>query len=311
MTFARARAIGLWTTGSTVTAAEFEHLDDYAYAVDGRGGTYAPASAIIIGGSGLNVTGQCQLSNIQAATFNCQIVGTLGAALTQTTPNTGALTATANGSGTGIAGVGGNGSGLGGGFQGGAPNGQGLYCAGQGSGVGLQVIGGSSAVGATITGGTTGATITGGAGNNIGLIAAATGTAVAIQCDVGGIHFNGSQPAKTADPGANRAHATNQAKAWGHITTDGLAGITLDDGYNTATVNFSGIYIVVTFARAFANATYEFSFCAIGATPYSFQPTAGGLVTTTMTFAVFNATGGSVDPSATPIKFSYSCHGRQ
>lgn len=55
--FSRARAAGLWIPGSVVDQGEFEHLDDYSYAVDGRGGTYAPATQIVVGGAGLSLSG--------------------------------------------------------------------------------------------------------------------------------------------------------------------------------------------------------------------------------------------------------------
>lgn len=58
MTITRVRSPGLWTDGSTVSAAEFEALDgNIVKAPDFvGGGTYAPASQVIIGGSGLKVT---------------------------------------------------------------------------------------------------------------------------------------------------------------------------------------------------------------------------------------------------------------
>lgn len=55
----RIRTAGNWTTNSTVLQAEFEALDQAQFeAINGDdGGTWAPSAAIIIGGSGLQVTG--------------------------------------------------------------------------------------------------------------------------------------------------------------------------------------------------------------------------------------------------------------
>lgn len=56
--FTRARLAGLWILGSVISPAELEHLDDYSLAIDGDGGgTYAPSTAIVIGGSGVTLSG--------------------------------------------------------------------------------------------------------------------------------------------------------------------------------------------------------------------------------------------------------------
>lgn len=56
--FTRARLAGLWILGSVISPAELEHLDDYSLAIDGdAGGTYAPTTAIVIGGSGVTLSG--------------------------------------------------------------------------------------------------------------------------------------------------------------------------------------------------------------------------------------------------------------
>lgn len=56
--FTRARLAGLWILGSVISPAELEHLDDYSLAIDGdAGGTYAPSAAIVIGGSGVTLSG--------------------------------------------------------------------------------------------------------------------------------------------------------------------------------------------------------------------------------------------------------------
>jgi hypothetical protein len=71
MSFTRTRAPGLWTFNSTILPGELEHIDDYSFAIDGKGGgTYAPTSTIIVGGDGLNVTGQFDAGNANNITVN-------------------------------------------------------------------------------------------------------------------------------------------------------------------------------------------------------------------------------------------------
>lgn len=58
MSFTRARFPGTWVFGSAIQPAELEHIDDYAYAIDGKdGGTYAPTALLTIGGLGMTVSG--------------------------------------------------------------------------------------------------------------------------------------------------------------------------------------------------------------------------------------------------------------
>jgi hypothetical protein len=65
MSFTRTRPPGFWTFNSVVAPSEFEHIDDYSYAIDGLGGgTYAPTALITIGGSGLNVTGPMDATDV-------------------------------------------------------------------------------------------------------------------------------------------------------------------------------------------------------------------------------------------------------
>ena len=55
--FTRARLPGLWISGSVVSPAEFEHVDDYYAALDSAGGTYALGAALILGGAGVHFSG--------------------------------------------------------------------------------------------------------------------------------------------------------------------------------------------------------------------------------------------------------------
>jgi len=176
-----------------------------------------------------------------------------GITVTQSTTDGNAITAEADGSGRGIQATGGDASGTGGWFLGGETNGIGIEATGDGTGSGAVITGGSTGVGLEVSAG---------GGNTNGIEAFATGTGFALSCEVGGVQFNGTQPTATADPGANAAHGTNQVKAFAHITTTGLGStagdIALVDGYNVASATFAvGNGVILTFARAFANANYS------------------------------------------------------
>jgi hypothetical protein len=85
---------------------------------------------------------------------------------------------------------------------------------------------------------------------------------VAIKVNQGSLTFSGTQPIKTANPGQDNAlHGANISKAWGSITVEGLGGgavtITLEDGYNVATVTLDGTSgLQVNFARGMLNDKY-------------------------------------------------------
>lgn len=103
MTFSRQRAPGAWISGVPMATGEAEAFDgNLAKAIDGDGGgTYAPSTQIIIGGSGFKVTGafdvsgaaaftgtvECKagLSVTTAGTFSCSRAGTFSNGLTVST----------------------------------------------------------------------------------------------------------------------------------------------------------------------------------------------------------------------------------
>lgn len=314
MSFTRARAAGFWTFNSVVAPAEFEHIDDYYKAIDGSGGgAYAPTGVITIGGSGLNVTGQCQLSNIQAATFNCPIVGTEGATITQTTVNTAAITCTGNGTAPGITSTGGAG-GSGGIFTAGGGNKYGVEGFGAGTAAGLFAQGGATGNGAIVNagGGNAHGIAATGAGTGAGIIANPGASGSAVDAN-GRIIFTGAQPAATADPGANNVlHGTNVCKAWANISTDAVGGITLNDGYNVAGVLILASRIVVTWARVMANSTYTVTFGNLDTT-LRFYSVDGPLamVPATITIVTQNTLFATLDPATNALRFMLQVFARQ
>lgn len=72
MSFARQRLPGKWLSGSIIAQAELETWDtSISNALDGAaGGTWAPSSAITIGGLGINITGPAGFQG--TSTFNGQ-----------------------------------------------------------------------------------------------------------------------------------------------------------------------------------------------------------------------------------------------
>jgi hypothetical protein len=68
----RIRAPGTWTNGSTLLATEMASFDATIFGcINGdAGGTWNPVAQIVLGGSGLSVTGPAAFDDITAATFN-------------------------------------------------------------------------------------------------------------------------------------------------------------------------------------------------------------------------------------------------
>src|SRR5687768_8449814 len=124
----------------------------------------------------------------------------------------------------------------------------------------------------------------------------------------GRIELTGTQPAATADPGANNILiATLIPKAWGNISVGG-GSVTLNDGCNIASVAFASSSITVTFARAMANANYAVLFgmestgtevTADGQLGAPFLNSVGGTKTTSaFVFSLWNeGTNALVDPA--------------
>lgn len=91
------------------------------------------------------------------------------------------------------------------------------------------------------------------------LLVGATG-AIRAQLDTAKLAFtgtvaSGSNPAKTA-AGANTLDALMIPKAWAWWSTDGVGGITLNDGGRIASATIVGTNVRLTFASSFDNATY-------------------------------------------------------
>lgn len=78
MTIARLRPPGGWTGGSTVAAAEFEHIDaNLAEAIDGRGGTYALTQPLIIGNDNVTISESLGVGQNLTVAGNAEVDGDL------------------------------------------------------------------------------------------------------------------------------------------------------------------------------------------------------------------------------------------
>jgi hypothetical protein len=120
------------------------------------------------------------------------------------------------------------------------------------------------------------------------------------------VRYTGTEPAATADPGGDNAiFGANVAKAWASITTDGVGGITLDDGYNIQGVAFVGGAIEITFARPMANANYAPVATAIQSIN-GIHAQAIARTTTKVTVAVWSGPSSLGGPSDTPLDTNLS-----
>jgi len=164
------------------------------------------------------------------------------------TLNTSGVTGTGNGTGYGVLGTGGAGS---------SANGAGVYGVGGGTsgdpntgGIGVFGFGGPSS-------GMGGIGVRGqGYGGNVGgSFLGSIGSADIALTGTGTAHSLGGPATPTAAQ-LNSIGASNVAKAWASYTIDSTGTVTIQDGYNVASVALSGNTFTVTFASALASAHY-------------------------------------------------------
>jgi hypothetical protein len=183
-------------------------------------------------------------------------------------------------------------------------------------GIGVQGEGHGTAAGGAFQGGATsgaGVIAIGGGGNAPGVDARGDGSGPAVQCTTGGVLFAGEQPAYNADPGQNMAHATNQAKAWAVITTDGSGGASISsESYNVSSVDISGVFsCVVTFARAMSSSVYAAT--VTNRTPHARLPSVSdtGSNASHVMILLYDSAAALINWQTTPIKVSLHVDARQ
>jgi hypothetical protein len=154
-------------------------------------------------------------------------------------------------------------SGLGVLATGGAPNGTGAQGNGTGSGAGGKFFGGSTdgyGVDATGGGSAPGGTFASGT--------ASTGAAPqsALKLTNGNLSLSGVTNPNTTVGFSNTLTPKNVPKAWGYVTTDGVGGATLQDGFNISSCALTGpgTGIICTFATNMANANYAVLISGVG-----------------------------------------------
>lgn len=197
----------------------------------------------------LTVTAAATMSSTLAVTGTTTLTGVLtangGTTASTTVANGTALTATGNGTGTAIAATGGAPTSGNGGIgvlgTGGQPS-----AGGGNGGTGVRGVGG-----APDTGGTYGY----GGVFSPGVTSTASTQTNAIVLSGGNLAFSAANPNSTV-PHTDTLTPANIPKAWAHVTTDGAGAITLDDGFNIASVAIAGGLIRINFATAFASANY-------------------------------------------------------
>ena len=273
MSFTRTRLPGFWTFNSAVAPAEFEHIDDYAYAIDGQnGGTYAPTGLLTFGGLGVTITSPFNASDAKVISVDTSLTIELGANLLlfgNQIVNSGAIVGFTSGSfltvssgGTFTMNAGSTASIAATTTLSGTTTISGALTITKGVVVtqstantpAITCTGNGSGSGATCTGGATGPGITAVSGT------AQTNTTPTCAAQFAGyIQLTGTDPNQGVDPGANNAlHAIAIPKAWGNVVLSGGSPYTPVGSYNVDTVEDTatpGEY-KVTFKRAMANAFY-------------------------------------------------------
>jgi hypothetical protein len=127
------------------------------------------------------------------------------------------------------------------------------------------------------------------------------------------IDLNEAPTATTAR--LKKLDAVNVPKAWGHVTTDGVGGVTLDDGYNITSVAVGVGGVTITFAQAFANTNFALVVTGAESTLlHLYMEVDGGATRTTTTClvaAILTSTLANFDLSANIGRFSFVVFGRQ
>ena len=209
-------------------------------------------------------------------------VGGVGGALgygiysTATATNGAGIHGVGHGSGEGVGGVGGSTSGYGGIFNGGSPNGVGVQGTGTGSGVGGSFAAGTAS------------------------LAAAPQDALALTN--GDIKLDGVANPNSNVAIKNRVTPKNIAKAWAQISTDGVGGATIGDGFNLSnTISFGTNSIILTYAQAMGSAN-----CATLVTMNTGTAFGARVQQTSTTATIFpiGGSGTNVDPAANAVSFS-------
>ncbi len=104
----------------------------------------------------------------------------------------------------------------------------------------------------------------------------------------------------------NTYYPKHFAKAWGHISTDGLGGITLNDGVGIDAVSISGGEIVVELHQAMANATYAPMLVPFGSNRV---PNVAAILDSEFSIGFRDLANGAVDPAAAAVTVAFLVFG--
>lgn len=115
--------------------------------------------------------------------------------------------------------------------------------------------------------------------------------------------------AANATPDKNTLYAPLIPKAWGSLVFDGLGAVTIEDGFNVASVAFYALNVVgITFARPLANATYAAHFDPLSGNNDHIVPAARS--TTEVSF-VYRRGGVAQNLATTATTVMFVVYGRQ
>jgi hypothetical protein len=121
--------------------------------------------------------------------------------------------------------------------------------------------------------------------------------------------LTGTQPASTANPGANTLHSTSMAKVWAYAETVVPGTVTIHDGFNVASAAVSGLSIRFTFARPFTSALYAAS--ATSGNTASFALVTG-MNANYVDVGVYSIVGAGLrDPATETVRVHLSIMGRR
>lgn len=257
--------------------------------------------------AGLTFAGDVTITGDLSITTTGDIATTGTLAVTAaTSSNDTAIAGTGDGSGAGVVGIGGTG----------------VLGTGTGSGTSFGVVGNSTGSGNVIGvfggghGTGAGGKFQGGAtGTGVIAIGGGGGAAPALEIGVGGAVITATDPATNVDPGAdNMLFGLSLIKAAAYITTDGMGGYTVHDGYNIDSCTVTSAYVLVKFKHAFTNATYWPAVTsAKNPTAHPIADMAHGSTTASQLVVAFENldSGGTLDPAGNAVAFTLLVGGRQ
>jgi hypothetical protein len=134
------------------------------------------------------------------------------------------------------------------------------------------------------------------------------GSGFALQVGAGNQKMSASNPVSTTGF-SNVLTPKNVPKAWVHLTTDGVGGVVVDDGFNISSAAISGVSIILTFATPMGNTHYCLVPGIDSSTP--FFPWYPARNVGSVQISAKNTSSGTFDLSANAVGFQVAVFGAQ